>query len=110
MADKKKTKSTTTTSTTTTTKKRAIGFGSLMSLLAFAAVCFGGISLLLIKVLAWIGVSASVCGALQKIANCLGWIVLCVLSFNYIRHRRKIWLWVVWAISLVMIVMFTILI
>ncbi len=110
MAGKKNTKSTQTTTTTTTKKQRTIGFGTLMSLLAFAAVCFGGIALLLIKVLAWIGVSASICGALQKIANCLGWIVLCVLSFNYIRHRRKIWIWVMWAISIVMIVMFTILI
>lgn len=105
-------KTTTSSSSTTTTKKSSttIGWHSIMNTLAFVAVCFGGISLLLIQVLGWIGVSASICGTLQKVANCIGWLVLCILSFNYIKRRRKIWLWVVWAVSIVMIVMFTILI
>lgn len=99
------TSSTTTSSTTSSSKKSAgWGFNSILNILAFVAVCVGGIALFIAMILSKVDVSAGFVGALQKIANAIGWAVLTLLSFRYIRKRRKIWLWVVWTIAVVMIV------
>ena len=77
---------------------------SIMDMLSFIAVIVGGIGLLVASVLGKVGISADIVGTLQMIANMVGWIVLCFLSFNYIKNRKNIWLWVVWAVAVVMIV------
>ena len=92
------------TSTTATTKRKSVGFGYLMSLVAYAAVVICGLALFIAMVLSKFGISATFTTAMQTIANALGWLVLCVISFNYIRRRRTIWMWVVWAVAIVMIV------
>ena len=78
--------------------------GNLLDLLSYIAVCFGGIALLAAFILGYFQISIGLVGILQKIANIIGWIVLCLLSTNFIKSKRKIWLWVVWAIALVMII------
>ncbi len=96
----KKTSSSSSTSTTTT---RSTGY--LMNILAYIAVCVGGVALFVAMILGKLGVgSVSFIGILQAVANAIGWAVLCLLSFRYISRRRKIWMWVVWAIAIVMIV------
>lgn len=77
---------------------------SLMDMLSFVAVVVGGVGLLVASILGKIGISANIVGTLQMIANMVGWIVLCFLSFNYIRGRKSVLLWVLWAIAVVMIV------
>ena len=105
MAQKKSASSTSSTTSTTTTKKSSgVGINYIMNLLSFIAVCFCGVALFIAMILGKFGISASICGMLQKIANILGWSVLCLVSFRYISHRRKIWLWVVWAVAIVMII------
>ena len=79
--------------------------GYLMNILSYIAVCVGGIALFLAMILGKIGVQASITGILQAVANAIGWAVLCVLSFKYIRKRRKIWMWVAWTIAVIMIVL-----
>ena len=99
MAEKK------TTSTTTTTKRSTgFSFSYILNILAFAAVCIGGIALFVAMILNKCGIDAKIIGTLQTIANSIGWLVLALLSFEYIKNRRKIWLWVVWAVAVVMIV------
>ena len=41
----------------------------------------------------------------KTIANTIGWSVLCLLSAVYISHRKKLWMWIVWVIAVVMIIM-----
>ena len=77
---------------------------SLMDMLSFVAVVVGGVGLLVASILGKIGISANIVGTLQMITNMVGWIVLCFLSFNYIRGRKSVLLWVLWAIAVVMIV------
>ena len=77
---------------------------SLMDMLSFVAVVVGSVGLLVASILGKIGISANIVGTLQMIANMVGWIVLCFLSFNYIRGRKSVLLWVLWAIAVVMIV------
>ena len=101
MAEKKEEKKTTTTTTSSSNKKSASHF---MSIFAYVAVVVGGLALFIAMILSKVGVTASFIGIMQKIANASGWLVLCVLSFKYISKHRKIWMWVVWAIAVVMII------
>lgn len=102
MTTKKEEKKTTTT-TTSSTNKRSVGISYFMNILAFVAVCIGGIGLFLSMILRVFGLTAGWINSLQAVANAIGWIALCLLSVRYIRNRRKIWIWVVWTIAVVMI-------
>ena len=102
MAEKKKT--TTTTTTSTTKKSNGYSLAYIMVILSFIAVCFCGVALFIAMILGKFGISASFCSALQKVANIIGWSVLCFISFRYIKNRKKIWLWVVWVLAIVMII------
>ena len=104
MAEKKKTTTTTTTSSSSTKKSSGYSIGYIMNILSFVSVCFCGLALFIAMILGKFGISASFCSALQKIANIIGWSVLCFISFKYIRNRKRIWLWVVWVIAIVMII------
>ncbi len=104
MATKKNSSSSSSSSSTTTSAPKRSGFSYVMSILSYVAVCVGGVALFVAFILGKCGMSASFLGVLQAIANAIGWAVLCVMSFNYIRRRRKIWMWVVWVIAVVMIV------
>ena len=98
MAEKKKSTSSSSSS------RKSFSFNTIMDALAYVAVCIGGIALLLAFILGKIGISASVVSAMQKVANSIGWLVLCVLSVKFIKSKSKVWLWVVWAVAIVMIV------
>lgn len=97
MATKKETKTTTRSSTNSVVTK-------FMNILAFVAVCIGGIGLFLAMILGVFGLSASWINSMQAIANAIGWIALCLLSIRYIKNRRKLWIWIVWVVAIVMIV------
>lgn len=108
MATKTNTKSSSsasTATTTTTSRKRGFSIAYILNILAYAAVCIGGLALFISMILGKFGLSSSITGAMQTIANTIGWSVLCLLSAVYISHRRKLWMWVVWVIAVVMIVM-----
>ena len=53
----------------------------ITNLLSFVAVYFCGIALFLAMILSKFGISASICSMMQKIANVIGWSVLCLYSF-----------------------------
>lgn len=98
------TKSETKTTTTTSSRKKGVSFGYILNILSYAAVVLGGIALFISFILGKFHLSTSITGAMQTIANAIGWTVLCLMSAVYISHRRKIWMWVVWAIAVVMII------
>ena len=77
---------------------------NLMDILSFVAVCLGGIALFLAMVLGKVGVSLTIVGLINDIANIIGWAVLCLLSFKFIKSRKNLWLWIVWIVAVVMIV------
>lgn len=101
MATKTKTE---TKTTTTTSSKKGVSLSYLMNVLSYFAVCLGGLALFISFILGKFGLSTSVTGAMQTIANAVGWTVLCVMSAFFISRRKKIWMWVVWAIAVVMII------
>lgn len=96
-------KSQSTSTTTTTTTKRS-GYMYFMNILSYVAVCIGGLALFIAMILGKLGVSVSFTSAMTTIANAIGWAVLCLLSFNYIKRRHKLWMWIVWVIAIVMII------
>lgn len=77
---------------------------SLLDILGYVAVVVGGIALFAAMILAKLDISVGLVSLLQKIANIIGWVVLCALSFKFIRNKKKVWMWVVWAIAFVMII------
>ena len=95
--------STTTTTTTKKTGTSVVIVTNFMNILAFAAVCIGGMAMFLATILRWFGLTANWINSMQAIANAIGWLALCLLSVKYIRHRRKLWIWIVWTIAIVMI-------
>ena len=100
----KKTNSTSTTTTSNKTRSSTSPIvGNFMNILAFVAVCVGGIAMFLATILRFFGLTATWINSMQAIANAIGWLALCLLSVRYIRHRRKLWIWIVWAIAIVMI-------
>lgn len=106
MTTKKQKNETTSSSTTTSTSKKSTGgviVANFMNILAFVAVCIGGIAMFLAMILRWFGLTAAWINSMQAIANAIGWLALCLLSINYIRRRKKLWIWIVWAIAIVMI-------
>ena len=105
MTTKKETTNSTSTSTktTTSTKKTSVTVSWFMNILAFAAVCIGGIGLFLAMVLRWLGLTASWINSMQAVANAIGWLALCLLSVRYITRRRKLWIWIVWVTAVIMI-------
>lgn len=89
-----------------TNKAKAVkSSGWLVNLCAFIAVVFIGVSLILSKV----GLSGKISGALSTLAQAISYLIIIVSSFYYIRNRKNVWLWVVWAVSVVLIVLYFIL-
>lgn len=80
--------------------KAAKSAGWLLNLICFIAVICVGISLLLSKV----GLGGQVSGALNTIAQVIAYLVLIAISCFYIIRRKNVWLWVVWAVSVVLII------
>ena len=104
----KKTTNTTSSSSapSTNSSKRSTGgliVSNFMNILAFVAVCIGGIAMFLATILRWFGLTATWINSMQAVANAIGWLALCLLSVNYIKRRRRLWILIVWAIAIVMI-------
>ena len=78
------------------TKKTAYA----INLVSFVAVIIIGIALLLGK----IGIGAKVSGALMTIAQILAYSIIAIISSFWIAHKKNVTLWVVWGISVALIV------
>ena len=81
---------------------------NLLHILSYLAIVGVGIALLLSWLLEVVGVTAQVVGALNILAQVLAYFVVACHSFGYARARGTWWL-VVWAIAIVLIVVFLVL-
>lgn len=77
---------------------------NITDVLGFIAVVFGGIALFAAMILGKLDIQIGLVSIIQKVANIIGWAVLCALSFNFIKNKRRVWMWVIWAIAFVMII------
>ena len=93
------------TNTNSSKAKPVKSSGWLVNLCAFVAVIFIGVSLILTKV----GLSGKISGALSTLAQAISYLIIIASSFFYIRNRRNVWLWVAWAVSVVLILLYFIL-
>ena len=87
-------------SNSTSTTNKTSSLWSVLNIISFAAVICVGVSLLLSR----IGLSGQVSGALSTIAQVISYIVLIAFSCFYISKRRSLVLWIIWIISVVLIV------
>lgn len=93
----KKTEKTTAISTAKSTTQ-------ILNVLAYIAVCFGGVALFVAMILSRFQISFSIISIIQRVANAIAWVVVSFLSFRFIKNRKKVWMWVVWTIAVVMII------
>lgn len=100
-----------TTQETTTKQKKSVAtkVGSwslnyIMNILAYAAVIIGGMALFIAMILSKVGISAEFVGTMQKVANCVGWLVLCLLSTKYAIRRSSLLMWIIWIVAVGMII------
>ena len=87
------------------TSKQKTNMSYILNVLAYVAVCFGGVALFVSMILGKCGVSLSIIPVMQKLANAIAWAVVSILSFNFIKNRKKLWMWIVWTIAVVMIIL-----
>ncbi len=102
MTETRKTQSSNGATTVTVTKKSR-GISYLMNILSYVAVIIGGLALFIAMILAKCGISANFINTMTKIANCVGWLVLCVLSTKHAFRRGGILRLVIWIVAVVMI-------
>ena len=98
------TKTTTKTTEKTTSNSKRTSSSYMLSTLAYIAVCFGGVALFVAMILGKFNISLTVISLIQKVANAIAWLVVSIISFRFIKNRKKVWMWVVWTIAIVMIV------
>ncbi len=72
----------------------------ILNLVAFIAVVIIGVALILGK----IGIGAKLSSALMTIAQILAYSIVAIISSFWICSKRNVWLWVTWAVSVVLII------
>lgn len=90
------------TSNSNSGAKAAKSAGWFLNALSFVAVICIGVSLILSK----FNFLNKIEDALTTIAQVVSYIVIVAVSCFYIIRRRNIWLWVIWAVSVVLIVLY----
>lgn len=86
----------------TPSSKAVKSSGWLMNLVCFVAVICIGVSLILTKIPGL----AKIAGALTTIAQVLSYSALCIISCFYIIRKKNLWLWITWAVSVALIILF----
>ncbi len=81
-------------------QKRTTNWKSLISFVAYVAVCCIGISLLLAAIFKNNAVSA----AFKTVADILAISITCIVSFSYANTRRNLVYWIIWIVAIVLIV------
>ena len=90
-----------TTTTTHSSAKSVKSAGWFTNIISFAAVICIGVSLILSR----LGFLSSVAGAFMTVAQVVAYLVVTIVSFFYVYRKRNVWIWVAWAVSVVLIVL-----
>ena len=98
-----KTTTKTTEKTTSNSSSKKVSSAHMLKTLAYIAVCFGGVALFVAMILSKLNISLSIISVIQRVANAIAWAVVSVLSFGFIKNKKRVWMWVLWTIAVVMI-------
>lgn len=79
--------------------KTGSGWKGIISLVAFVAIFFIGVSLL-IGLLPLKGIAS----AFGQVAQILAYIITAVVAFSFVSHKKHWAYWTIWAVSVVLIV------
>ncbi|MBQ4558103.1 MAG: hypothetical protein IJA61_01855 [Clostridia bacterium] len=79
-------------------------WSKVLRVLSYWSVVLIGIALLLSKI-----IPTSIGASIQLIGNVLAYIVVLASSFGYAMYKRNLWYFLIWAVALVLIVVFVIL-
>lgn len=73
---------------------------SFLNLFAFVAIALIGICLLLGK----LEIGGGIISALALIGNVIAYVIVAIGGWFYIANRKNVWLWVIYFVSIVLIV------
>ncbi len=82
---------------------------SVVNFLAYIAIAFVAVALILAKVFDWIGGMANVVSAMTLIAQIIAYAITAVFAFYYAKNRKKMGWMIAYVIFVVIIVVFLIL-
>ena len=92
------------TKTTRTKTVSTFSWSRILKVMAYWSVVCIGLALILSRIL-----PTSISGAIELVGNILAYIVVLAYSFSYAIYKRNIWYFVIWAVALILIVVFVIL-
>lgn len=72
----------------------------IINFLSFVSVGLIGVTLLLSK----LGLFSGIASALIIVANVLAYIITAIAAFYYVRSKKNVWVWIVYIVSIVLIV------
>ncbi len=82
---------------------------SVVNFLAYIAIAFVAVALILAKVFDWIGGMANVVSAMTLIAQIIAYAITAVFAFYYAKNRKKMGWMIAYVIFVVIIIVFLIL-
>lgn len=80
-----------------------------VQMMAFVAICFVALALILQLIFKAVGIDASVINAIRIVGECVAYLVVCVTAFGYIKNRRNAAWAIIYAICVTVIVVLIIL-
>ena len=93
------------TKTTRTKTVSTFSWSRVLRVISYWSVVCIGIALILSQILP----KNSISNAIQLIGNILAYIVVLASSFGYAMYKRNVWYFVIWAVALILIVVFVVL-
>ncbi len=110
MAEKKKKSSSSSSSSKTVTKTTNTWSSTkILDCIAYFAIMFIAIALLLQAIFKSVNANVSVANAFEDIGQCVAYIVAIWLGFYWTRRKRNIWWLICWIVATVVIVVLYIL-
>ena len=81
----------------------------VVNFLAYIAIAFVAVALILAKIFAAVGLSSSVIGAMNLIAQVIAYAITAVFAFFYAKSRRNIGWMIAYIVFVIIIIVFLVL-
>ena len=73
--------------------KSELNMKKFLNCLAFVAICFAALGLLIVRILGWFNVASQLAGILSQVANAFAYIVTSIAAYSFVRTKRStVWM------------------
>ena len=81
----------------------------IVNFLAYIAIAFVAVALVLARIFSWVGLSSNLIGAMTLIAQIIAYAITAVFAFYYAKSRKSIGWMIAFIIFVIIIIVFLIL-